>query len=244
MAEDPSNGMTWLLEIGQQHLDHLGPIRHWGQLKIAASPGVYWVAGLTSDQLMAPAIKSIPFKSIYYTAGQRLFPQGGFVPVKKLPLDLVWMPLEKGLPLTLPSFNHNYFGIPEKINIRLAASRKEEEAVALLTSKRLLADYILSAPAVRLTSLRWVIVDDEVLILGKPLLPLPGESYWERGDFLLPVGLDLEWPALAEMLNRELNPDGDKRLVWDRDSRYWVIAKEQFAPLSISSFRLTMAGLT
>src|SRR5438552_14987342 len=105
MAEDPSNGVTWLLEIGQHHLDHLAPIRHCNQLRIAASPGVYWISGLTSDDLDSPAVKSIPFKRIYYSQGQLLFPEGGFVPVKKLPLDLLWMSLEKGLPVSLPSFN-------------------------------------------------------------------------------------------------------------------------------------------
>ncbi len=51
MAEDPFHGVTWLLEIGQQHLDYLGPIRHWGQLRIAASPGYYLISGLTADEL-------------------------------------------------------------------------------------------------------------------------------------------------------------------------------------------------
>ena len=239
MAEDPFNDVTWLLEIEQQHLDYLGPIRHWGQLKMAASPGCYWISGLTADQLDLPEIKSIPFKHLYFEKGQLLFHRGGLVPVKKLPELLVWTPLEKGLPLDLPSFNHNYFGITEKLTMRLVPSGKEEEPVALLTSIAILSDYILTAPAVRLKSLSWVILDDQALILGRPLLPLPGDSFWQRGEVLLPAGLDWEWPVLEPVLKRELNPDGDHWLLWDKDGQCTRIEKTRWRRLSISSFRLS-----
>ena len=239
MAEDPFHDVTWLLEIEQQHLDYLGPVRHWGQLKMAASPGSYWISGLTADQLESPEIKSIPFKSLYFAKGQLLFHRGGLVPVKKLPDFLVWTPLERGLPLDLPSFNHNYFGIAEKLIIRLVPSRKEEEPAALLTSIAHLRTYILTAPAVRLIPLSWVIIDDRVLILGKPLLPLPGDSYWRKGDDLLPAGLDWEWSALTGALNQEFNPEGDLWLLWDKDGQCLAVEKRLCRPLSISSFRLT-----
>jgi len=239
MAEDPYYDVNWLLEIEQQHLDYLGPIRHWEQLKMAASPGCYWIGGLTADQLESPEIKSIPFKNLYFEKGQLLFHRGGLVPVKKLPDLLVWVPLERGLPLDLPSFNHNYFGITEKLIMRLAPSEKEEEPVALLTSIDILRNYILTAPTVRLKPLSWVIIDDQALILGSPLLPLPGDSFWQRGAVLLPAGLDWEWPVLEPALNRELNPDGDNWLLWDKVGQYTVIEKARCRPLSISSFRLT-----
>jgi hypothetical protein len=252
MAEDTSNDVTWLLEIERQHLDYLGPIRHWSQLKMAASPDFYWVMGLKPDQLELPEIKSIPFKNLYYMQGvdaggpeqgRLLFPPGGLVPVKKLPDSLLWTPLERGLSISLPSFNHNYFGITEKLNIRLVPSGKEEEPAAILTSIARLQAYILTAPAVRLRPLTWVIIDDQALILGKPLLPLPGDSYWQRGNFLLPAGLDWEWTTLTETLNRDLNPDRDCWLLWDKTGRYLPILKEQCRPLSISSFRLSIVDL-
>ena len=227
MAEDPSNDITWLLEIEQQHLDYLGPVRHWEQLRMAASPGYYWISGLTPDQLESPEIKSIPFKQLYFEKDQLLFHRGGLVPVKKLPDLLAWTPLERGLPLDLPSFNHNYFGITEKINLRLVPSGKEEEPAALLTSIAILRNYILTAPAVRLRPLSWVILDDQALILGRPLLPLPGDSFWQKGDVLMPAGLDWEWPLLEPTLNGELNPDRDHLLLWDKNGQCTIIEKKQ-----------------
>lgn len=244
MAEDLTDDITWLLSIEQQHLDYLGPIRHWEQLKIAAEPGTYWVKGLTGEQLESAEIKSIPFKQIFYAKEERLFPYGGSVPVRKLPASLSWTPLERGLPLQLPAFNHNYFGIGERILPRLAASENQVLPAAMLTPLSLLGEYIETAPAVRLKDLLWVILDDKALVLGEPLLPLPGQSFWKKGDFLLPSGLDWEWPVLAETLNDALNPDGSCRLIWDIDSRYTIVPKDSFRPLSISSFRLSRTGST
>ncbi|HTI92923.1 MAG TPA: hypothetical protein VL727_20135 [Puia sp.] len=239
MAEDPLNDVTWLLEIEQQHLDYLGPIRHWEQLKIAASPGSYWISGLTADRVDLPEIKGIPFKHLYFEKGQLLFHRGGLVPVKQLPGSLVWTPLEKGLPLDPPSFNHNYFGITEKLAMRLVPSGKVEDPAALLTSIAILRSYILTAPAVRLKPLLWVMLDDQALIMGRPLLPLPGDSFWQRDEVLLPAGLDWEWPVLEPALSRELNPARDHCLLWDQDGQCTRIEKTRWRRLSISSFRLS-----
>ncbi|WP_431215286.1 hypothetical protein ACQ86N_11580 [Puia sp. P3] len=246
MAEDPSNDVSYFLEIGRPHLDYLGPVRHWSQLRTAAAEDAYWVRGLTAEQLESTEIRSIPLKKIYYMRddqSQLLFPIGAAVPVKRLPSGLLWTPLEKAMPLEYPSYNHNYFGLSEKLPVRLAASSNEEDPVAMLVSARLLGGYIKTAPAVRLEPLSWVIVDDQALLLGNPLLPLPGKSYWRRGNHLLPAGLDLEWPLLAETLDRQMNPQGDCWLVWEEHGGYLEVKKESFRPLSISSFRLSESDI-
>jgi len=100
-----------------------------------------------------------------------------------------------------------------------------------------------TAPAVRLEPLSWVIADDQALVLGRPLLPLPGKSYWRRGNHLLPAGLDMEWTVLAETLDRQLNPDGNCWLLWDEDGSYLSVPGLGCRPLSISSFRLSMGSV-
>jgi hypothetical protein len=240
MAADLSKDVIYLLEIGRPHSDYLGPVRHWDQLRIAAAPDGYWVMGLTAEQVESTEIRSIPFRKLYYMYEDQpllLFPYGGAVPVKQLPSALSWTPLEKAMPLEHPSYNHNYFGLSEKLSIRLVKSAQEQEAMALLVPMQQLDVYIQTAPAVRLEPLMWVMVDDQALVLGKPLLPLPGKSYWSRGAHLLPAGLDLEWTALAETLERELDPDC--WLVWEEDGGYFAVQKKLFRPLSISSFRLS-----
>jgi len=246
MAEDPSNDVIYLLEIDGPHLDYLGPVRHWSQLRIAVAQDGYWIRGLTQEQLESAEIRSIPFKKLYYMRGdhaQLLFPRGGSVPVRKLPSGLSWTPLEKAMPLEHPSYNHNYFGLSERLSVRLVPSEREEEPVALLLSLQQLGDYIQTAPAVRLEPLSWVIADDQALVVGRPLLPLPGKSYWRRGNHLLPAGLDMEWTVLAETLDRQLNPDGNCWLLWDEDGSYLSVPRLGCRPLSISSFRLSMGSV-
>ena len=165
------------------------------------------------------------------------------MPVRKLPSGLSWTPLEKAMPLEHPSYNHNYFGLSERLSVRLVPSEREEEPVALLLSLQQLGDYIQTAPAVRLEPLSWVIADDQALVVGRPLLPLPGKSYWRRGNHLLPAGLDMEWTVLAETLDRQLNPDGNCWLVWDEDGSYLSVPRLGCRPLSISSFRLSMGSV-
>jgi hypothetical protein len=243
MAADLSKDVIYLLEIGKPHLDFLGPVRHWGQLRIAASPDGYWVRGLTAEQLESTEIRSIPFKKLYYQyegQPQLLFPYGGTVPVKKLPSTLLWTPLEKTMPLEHPSYNHNYFGLSEKLTIRLVVAAQEQEPEGLMVSLRQLGEYIQTAPAVRLEPLSWVIVDDQALILGRPLLPLPGKSYWRRGNHLLPAGLDFEWSVLAPTLERELDPEC--WLLWDEEGWWLAVSKDACRPLSISSFRLSIGS--
>lgn len=244
MAENPSNGVTWILEIDQQHLEYLAPIRHWQQLRLAADQGICWIRGLTEEQLDTHEVRSIPFKRIFYEKDNRLFPAGSLLPVRRMPTSLLWTPLERSLPLSLPSFNHNYFGIHDPVAVRLAASDVQQPSTALLTPLVGLEQYVLTAPAVRLQPLNWVIIGSQALVLGAPLLPLPGDTWWRKDHSLMPAGYDFEWDMLATLAEENLTDGGTHWLLWDKDGGYLPIPMAQCQPLSRSSMRLTMAALS
>ncbi len=244
MAKDPASDLTYVLEIEAQHVDMLGQIRHWPQLMIAGEAGIYWVKELTQRQIDTVEIKTIPFKKIFYLRDNRLFPYGSQLPVKKLPSALLWTPLVRALSVSLPGFNHNYFGIGSTLEIGLIPSEKEQEVLGLRTPLDILAAYIESVPAIRLKNLQWVIREESAIILGTPLLPLPGETYWRKGCFLLPAGYDFEFPALADTLEKQINPEKMDWLVWQKDARYFSISKYLFQPLSISSVRRSIPPMT
>jgi hypothetical protein len=238
MSENFPDELNWLLEIEQKQLDYLGKIRHWGNLRIASGPGVYWVKNFTDIQIHSVEVKSIPFKKIFYVRDQHLFPPGHQVPAKKLPPALIWTPVEKGLPVKLPSFNHNNFGIQEKLSFRIVPSETEQEASAMVIPLATLGAYINSEPGVRLKGLAWVILEDgEAFILGKPMLPLPGAAYWRRGNSWLPAGYDFEKLVLFEVIYRELEAGNGGMMLWQKDSTFLAIARDLFRPLTRSSFR-------
>jgi hypothetical protein len=239
MAIDPSNDITYFLSVAVGHKDYLGAIRHYSNLKIAFEEGLVWVKDLTSVQLDSIEVKSIPYKQLYYSSGPKLFLKGSLLPSRGVP-SLLWTPIERGLPVRLPSFNHNYFGIQDKAGIRVIASVNEVEAIALMVDLQLLENYLETAPAVRLKNLSWTIVEDrKALILGTPLLPLQGKVFWRRDDFLLPAGYDLELPVLCDTIHKELNPGKEHWIIWNKDDSYKKLDKRLFRPLSIYSFRLS-----
>ncbi|MBE7173547.1 MAG: hypothetical protein INR73_23445 [Williamsia sp.] len=243
MAVDPSNSMTYFLCIAAAHKDYLGAIRHWDKLEMAVHEASIWVKDLTQKQVDAVEVKSIPYKELYYALDQQLFPMGSMLPAGDMPA-LHWTSIEKGLPVQLPAFNHNYFGIHSKIEIKLVSSNQEKAVCALLVETEDLKKYIETAPAVRLKNLHWALVGyDRAVILGTPLLPLKGEACWRHHDFLLPAGYNFELHALTGTINQLVNPEGKDWIVWNKKGEYWKLDKELLKPLSIGSFRVSLKQL-
>jgi hypothetical protein len=241
MATNTENHINYILEIDKQHLNYLGQIRHWNNLKIAKDGNEYWIKDITEIQLNSLEIKSIPFVRIYKLVQQKLFPLESLLPTKKIPSSLLWTPLEKGLPLTLPSYNFNFFGLEQVVSTQIIPSEHEYEAVALLVPIKDLSAYINTAPSIRFKSLNWVIIEDNALILGTPLLPIQGKTFWKRGDALLPTGYDFEFHLLSELINNQINPENKYWSLWNEQSDYFLIDKTLFQPLSLSSFRLSIS---
>ncbi|KAA3440710.1 hypothetical protein [Rufibacter hautae] len=241
MAENPSNHINFLLEIDQEHLSDLVQIRSWFNLKIAHEGRTYWVKDFTQQQLESLEVKSIPFKKLYSLQNNLLFPYGSKLPSKRLPSALLWTPLERGLPVTLPAYNHNYFGLQEKIQVKLVPADIEQPDFGLVVSLATLSAYVQTAPAIRLQNLSWLILKPEAaLVLGTPLLPVPGRSYWQRGSHLLPTGYDFELPVLQEVIQQKINPEQEEWVFWQPNGSYSFITKAQFRPLTISSVRLSV----
>lgn len=239
MANPAANGLTFYLSLPPADKEYLGAVRHWENLKIGFDEETLWLKDLTPVQIDSLEIKSLPCKIVFYSSGAQLFLKGSRLPHQNIP-SLLWTPIERGLPVRLPAFNHNYFGLKEKAAIKLQRSDEEKEPYALLTRLNDLQQYIESAPAVRLWGLRWAVVDDGyAMILGGPLLPVQGDAFWRSDDFLFPAGYDLAFPVLGSTLQGLLNPQSDGWIVWNKEGGYWKMNKETLSPLSIASVRKT-----
>jgi hypothetical protein len=237
MAQDSPNHLSYFLVVENAHQVQLGSIRHWQNLKIATEGNQIWVKDFTQGQIESIEVKCIPSKQIFYAKDGKLFPKGSLLPSRKEP-SLLWSPIERGLPVHLPSFNYNFFGIEEKIDFKLVPSEKERESYALLTTTDSLGKYIETAPSVRLQKLDWLIINHLfTLILGTPLLPLQGEVFWRQGNFLIPVGYDFELYSLCDLVETMINPTGDSIVLWNIDSSYFLLEKQQVESLTLGSFR-------
>lgn len=237
MAQDASNDINYYLVIDGIHKADLANIRHWNNLKIAFDENRVWVKDFSYAQINSIEVKSIPYKKSFYAKHGKLFLQGSLLPDRNIP-SLLWTPIDRAIPIRLPSFNHNYFGVQEKVPINLVPSDREEEAVAMITGIVALQQYIETAPAIRLQKLMWVILDnDKVLLHGRPLLPIAGNVFWKQKDFLIPAGFNFDLFLLIDPLNNLINPKNNYLVVWDTVGTYFLVDKNDMQPLSISSFR-------
>ncbi|GGH67356.1 hypothetical protein HNQ91_001673 [Filimonas zeae] len=244
MAKDVTAELVYVLEISRQHQHYLGRIRHWEQLMVACNNHCCLVKGFTKEQAVSTEVKSIPFATLYHWHNGHLFRPGGLVPEKQLAAKEQFQPIAQALPVTLPAFNHNYFGIQQQIPVRLVPGVQEQSACGMLVKVDVLGRYIATAAAVRLQPLQWCLLNrHKALVLGTPLLPLShAQVLWQSGNLLLPVGYTLEWPVLSPILQQIAEGKGNLAL-WQQDQTLLPLFWQQFRPLSVSSFRLTTGNI-
>jgi len=241
MAKDFTNSLkTYYLNIESSHIDSLAQIRHWEHLKVAFHQEEIWITNFKPDEIEHALILSLPNKAIYYEKENLLFPIKSLLPEKEVPRGLLWTPIIRAIALEYPTLNRNYFGVNQHVNIKLVPAAIEQETCALLTTFKAAKEYIETAPAHRLQHIKWVVINnDKIVLLGNPILPVAGKTYWFQQGFLLPNGYDFELAILAKTLEQKINPFQSKIVIWFNDNTYTTIAKNSFQDLSISSFRLT-----
>ncbi|VXC08467.1 MULTISPECIES: hypothetical protein [Chryseobacterium] len=240
MAEDSSNGIkTFWAELPKADEDFLGAIRDWKNVQIAIDEEVIWLKSFTDEQAASSEIQQLPNFILYELRDGLLFRKDALVPSKKIRTALLWTPIDKALKLTFPISNNNFFGIDEKIDVKLKPSEEEQPAMALLCSISEIKEAIITIPKFKLEKLDWIVINDKALFLGTPLLSFPGKTFWLKDDHLLPTGFDFEFKNLSSLLQRKYNECNEDWLLWSENGSVLSINKENFRKLSVSSFRLT-----
>ncbi|MDM1556302.1 hypothetical protein PYS58_19920 [Chryseobacterium indologenes] len=240
MAENSSDNIKeFWAELPRTDEDYLGSIRNWKNIQIATDEETIWLKGFTDEQSVASEIHQLPNFSLYELREGLLFKKEALVPSKKMRTGLLWIPIHKALRLTFPGSNQNYFGITEKVHIRLKESNEEHPVIGLISKMADIKETIVTLPKFRLEKIEWIIMEDKALFLGTPLLSLPGKTYWTKDGHLLPSGFDFELKNLSPFLQQKYNKKSDGWLLWDESGKYLSIKKNDFRPLSVSSFRLT-----
>lgn len=244
MANDATDNLNYFLLLEDDHQLFLGGIRHWNNLKVGFNKQGIWIKDFDYAQIQSTEVKTIPYKKVFYEKNGRLFPLNSLLPEGIVPA-LIWTPIDRAIPITLPSLNHNYFGVNEALTIRLVAVESEKESVAMIVDLDVLRDYLEHVPEVRLKNLSWCILDDyTACILGTPLLSIQGEVFWQSDVFLIPSGLDLELHVLKGELKNLLEVGDSDRIMWLRSGNYLKLVHTDLQPLSRASFRMNIKSIT
>lgn len=240
MAKDPSGSVKeFWAELPKADEDFLGSIRDWKNIHIASDGEVIWLKGFTDEQAVSPEIQQLPNVLLYELRNGLLFRLNALVPTKKMRTALLWTVIDKALKLHFPISNNNFFGIDEKIEVRLKPSEEEQPATALLCVISEIKDSIIALPKFKLENLNWIVINEHALFMGKPLLSFRGKTYWSKDGHLLPTGFDFEFKNMSSLLQRKYNATQEQWLLWNEDGTVLHINKEDFRKLSVSSFRLT-----
>lgn len=242
MAEDAANHLTYLASVSADAKEQLAAIRHWEGLKIGLEDRTLWIAGFSAEQIDSNAVKQIPGIQRFSAKAGRLFPLGSSLPSRKEP-SVLWTSIERALPVQLPAFNHNFFGVQGSISQALIPAQKEQPATVMICTLKQLKEAIQYTAALRLERLLWAIWgNEEAILFGDPLLSIPGRAFWHSGDFILPAGLEFNLSAFSQVVNQQINPD-KQWVIWREDGSYSLLERNKLKPLSRASFRSTLFNL-
>lgn len=239
---DTKDIVKYFLLIPKNCLDDLVKLRQWTNIKVGFDAADIWVKDLDYNQVNSVEVKSIPSKKFYYEKEGRLILKDHLLWERNVP-SLLWTSIDRALSVTVPTLNHNFFGLEEKIEIKLSPTSDERDGAAVLTTIEVLRNCVASASKIRLQNIRWTILaNDHVLLIGKPFLPVPGMVYWQQKDFLIPAGFNFELHALTDVFHQLINADRTHWVLWDSTGNYSLVPKTSVVALSRSSLKLTMAN--
>lgn len=243
MEKDAGDGLNYYVRVRADRKEDLARVRHWGNLKVAVDSEAIWIKGLDYAQVQSIEVRSMPYKATYYEKGNRLFLLGHNLPERTVP-SVLWTAVDRALPVKIPSLNHNYFGIDQRIGVNLVACNEEHDTVAAVTTRGILERYLRTAPSIRLDRVRFAwLSNEQVFLLGTPALAIPGDTYWSRKDQLIPTGFDFELFVLSDLIQQKVNPGRDHWIRWSITGSYSLIPKAHVVPLSRSAFRTSASTL-
>ena len=223
--------------ISNQFSEMLSSLRHIEGLQVAVEGDTIWVMGTQSSFASQPALKQMPFQSVYLLGhGDQLFLPEGLTPVAVLP-NLPWLPIQQFV--SVDRTTSAMPGVAERrVDVSLMRTDREEKVAAVRIPLALWREYGESAPAARLERLRFAVSEDgEVLVVGDLPPSLPGESLWFCRGVYLPCGWRFEIDIAADLLRGAVNRD--ELIVFYEGGEWQSIPQHFFVPARRSAIRLT-----
>lgn len=227
-----------LIQLNKKDVEALGSIRTLSKLQVAQEDEILWVRGIAADNIPLK-VRQLPATATYHLDEElRLFPLGKITPVGKLS-DLDWMPISDFVEVEFPKA-----ALAGKTNltqtVKIIPSENTQNGSALLTNLSVWKKFADGTASVRLEKIKYAVSDTrEVLILGTPLIPIPGKEFWKRNSIFLPNGFDFEFPILAEVIEQQLNPKKDGILLFHKNGEWEKIMNKDFVKGSRSAVRNT-----
>lgn len=239
MASDAADGLDYWVRVPRRFTAALYALRPWPDLRVGFTDEDVWLRGLSATQISSAAVLALPRSGRYALREGRLYPVGKRLPERTAP-TLLWSELTRGLKVTLPAENFNYFGTRETYGLELVTTSAQQPTDATVVDLAALGGYLYDAPCVRTAGLRWtVLAGGRAFVVGAPLLPIPGEDYYRRGGFFLPAGRAFRYEGMAGVYRAALADAADYHYLVAPDGALRRLRRADLAPLSKGSFAAT-----
>jgi hypothetical protein len=242
MATNASNSIEFIAHLPTKSKDDFRQIWHLESVQIAKSDDGFWLKGFSQEDLKSTVVRSMLKLKLFELRDNLLFEKENRVPERKMPSGLLWHPIQRALKIDLPSFNENFFEVNGKLNIEFKLSSEEQQVWASIVKFDDLHKYVDSIPNHYFNDVLWCKYgSDQVFLLGTKVLPIISKRYWKFQDLLIPVGYDLKYPFLKQIIIDFKNKsEKDEFWIFNSDEHYIAVPKDQLIPMSRSSVKFTI----
>lgn len=223
-----------ILKVHKDYKDSLATVRDIDLLSIAEDQEDIWVRGIQEDHDLVNRLYQIRFTTKFFLRGNYLFTKSNQTP-ERVFFKATWVPIKSYIPVRLPIAALKGISTDYKIDFKLKKTTQLEPSVGILTNRDAIKEYIIDAPAFRYNQLTFASSDDnQVLILGTPLLPIKGQEIWAYKNVLIPNGYTFGTKHHLELLKQ--HKDNDTFLLIDKNNSYQTILKRNIQPLHRNAF--------
>ena len=225
--------------VSVDQLNNIYSIRLIPNLKIAKvkESNLFWFRGISVEEAFNADVQLVNIKTIWQLNNELLFPIGKQTPETELP-ELEWESIIDYLKVEPPT-SAMKSAEPQLIQLSLSGHDSDETINGLQTDLQHWLEFANTCPKHRLSNLRYACSEQQkVLILGQPLPPLPGSTFWRAGKMLIPSGYRFE-PTIGLMEVENMLKLNQEIAVFNANMSYEVIPLAAFEGASRSSIRRT-----
>jgi len=232
---------TWAACIPLAEFRDLAALRLFADVEFVEVERTIWLRGARTDELERSLARVPGLHRFEVLETGQLRSANSRIPGGMLPLS-GWRPLKEALVPDLPTAAIGG-ETRQKLTLSVVRSGAEQAPAALLTPLADWTEFAEHSPIVRLERLVFAVSEDrQVLVLGRPVPPLPGARMVNRAGILTPCGF--AWtPSVEPAVLRQLFALGENDVaVLAEDGTHQVIRSEQFVRASRSAARATREG--
>lgn len=228
---------AWAIRLALEDAGALASLRLVPGVEVSVRETEIWARCQHHDESLDATLRGLPVVTRYaWLEEDLLIEEGRRIPSGTLPPG-PWTPINQWMVPRLPLAASAY-QFSETQQLSLKRSTVETPANLLLTSLQDWISYASTVSEIRLAQLTFAVNDQEqTLIRGNPLPPLPGQRWTEVEGVGIPLGYEWHPTVSPTTLARVWGTSPHRLVLWHPDGRAEWIQSEQFIPASRTNVR-------